>query len=264
VRLSPALDLGTGIHAGLEAFYKDKSVAPAPVFQKWCKTRRKEIDPQWTDDLNEMAKIEALGMSMLEGYSEAYGDDPDLEVLSTEQTLVRKIPIPDSDELSKFTLTARLDGIVRDLNTEKVFSLEHKTYSRLNTKHFDLDHQFTAQVWLGEGLVESLGIEDSVIGVIYNGLRKQMPGPKVREALFFRDKIYRNQEQISSMLHRAYWQCREMSSKDIEIFPQPNAIRCAGCSFREVCIEWQRGGDYQFLLDNSFVKRTDGRFAVKE
>jgi hypothetical protein len=257
LRLNPALDLGIGIHAGLEAFYKDKSVAPAPVFEKWCRVRRKEINPQWVDDLNEMAKLEALGVAMLEGYADTYGDDPDLEVIATEHQLTKRIPIPDSEELSRYTITARLDGIVRDANTGKLFSLEHKTFSRLNTKHFDLDHQFTTQVWIGQDLAESLGIDDQVIGVIYNGLRKQLPGPKVREALFVREKIFRNQAQIDSMLHRAYWQCREMSSKSVQIFPQPNPIRCQSCHFREVCIEWQRGGDYQFILDEMFVSRAD-------
>jgi hypothetical protein len=255
LRLNPSLDLGIGIHAGLEAFYSDKSVAPAPVFEKWCRARRKEINPQWVDDLNEMASLEALGMAMLEGYTEHYGDDPDLEVIATEHMLTKRIPIPDSEELSRYTITARLDGIVRDENTGKVFSLEHKTFSRLSTKHFDLDHQFTAQVWLGQDLVGSLGIEDEVIGVIFNGLRKQTPGPRVKDALFVREKIYRNQAQIDSMLHRAYWQCREMSSKSIQIYPQPNPIRCQSCNFREVCIEWQRGGDYQFILDEFFISR---------
>ena len=263
-RLNPALDLGTGIHAGLEAFYEDKSVSPVDTFMAWCQQRKAELDPQWEDDLNEMVKLETLGEAMLHGYVEHYGDDPDLEVIATEHTLVKRIPIPEHTELSRYTITARLDGIVRDANTGKLFSLEHKTYGRLNTKHFDLDHQFTAQVWLGQDLAKTLGLDEPVIGVIYNGLRKQIPSSRVKDALFFREKIYRNQSQIDRFLHRAYWQCRDMSSKTVKIYPQPNPIRCGGCAFREVCIAWQRGEDYQFLLDQCFISRADRDAAAPE
>jgi len=262
-RLNPALDLGTGVHAGLELFYAERK-DPVKTFETWCRDRRKQIDPQWDDDINKLVELEALGIVMLEGYREHYGADEDLDVIATEHTLTKLIPQPDTGEDSCFTLTARLDGIVRDVNTGKYFSFEHKTYGRLNTAFFDLDHQFTAQAWLGLDLATTLGIDEPISGVLYNGLRKQAPGPRVKGDLFHRQKIYKNQDQINSMLFRAYHQCAEVASPDVPIYPQPNTMRCSYCSFREVCIEWMRGGDYQFLLDNLFTIRTDGRFAPAE
>ena len=261
LKITPSLDLGTGVHAGLEAFYAPKRGDPVRAFKGWAKQRRSEINPKWDDDLNAMAEIEGLGIAMLEGYVEHYGDDEELEVITTEHTLTRVIPDPETGEDSPYSLNARLDGIARHVDTGKYLSLEHKTYGRLDTGHFELNHQFTAQAWLGQDLATTLGIDEPVVGVLYNGLRKQAPGPRVKGDLFYREKIFRNEEQINSMLYRAFHQCAEVTRKDLPIYPQPNAMRCRGCSFKEVCTEWSRGGDYQFLLDNLFTVRTDGRFA---
>lgn len=261
-RLNKALDLGTGIHAALEEFYAHKT-DPVGAFLTWCGARRAEIDPEWSDDLQDMEDLTALGKSMLEGYVTKYGDDDGLEVIATEHTLSRRIPIPGRDTLSRYTLTARLDGIVRDASTGKLFSLEHKTFSRYNPQHFDLDPQFTSQVWLGRDLAETLGLEDEVIGVIYNGLRKQEPGKRVTSALFVREKIMRTEAQIDSFLRRVYFQCRDFSSKSVAIYPQPSPIRCSGCGFKEVCLSYQRGEDYEFILGEMFVSRAE-RDAAEE
>jgi hypothetical protein len=259
-RLNPALDLGTGVHHGLELFYAERR-DPVKAFEAWCKERRGQINPQWDDDINALVELEGLGVVMLEGYKQRYGDDEGLEVIATEHTLTRPIPNPETGEDSEFTLTVRLDGIVRDVDTGKYFSLEHKTYKRLDTAFFDLNPQFTAQVWAGYDLVTTLGIDEPLTGILYNGLRKQAPSGRVKGDLFHRQKIYKNDDQINAMLLRAYYQCAEVASPDVPIYPQPNSMRCSYCKFREVCNEWMRGGDYQFLLDNLFTFRTDGRFA---
>jgi len=254
-RVTISLDLGTGVHAALEAHYAD-GADPVEAFTQWCKDRRKELRPEWIDDLNAMAEVEGLGVVMLEGYVEQWGSrDKSIEVLATEHTLTKKIPIPETEDDSDYTITARLDGIVRDSSTGKLFSLEHKTFARYNPSYFDLDHQFTTQVWLGRDLVESLGLDEPIIGVLYNGLRKKAPGPRVKDPLFVREKIYRNDWQIAVMLFRAYWTCHELSSDDVKIFQSPNPIRCGSCEFKEVCVEWSRGGDYQFILDEMFTSR---------
>jgi hypothetical protein len=263
LKIVPALDLGTGVHLGLEKFYAERK-DPVKAFKGWVVERRAEIPTAWDDDLNKMAEVEALGIVMLEGYVDHYGDDEELEVIATEHTLTRQIPDPETGEDSEFYLKARLDGIVRHVDTGNYLSLEHKTYGRLDTGHFGLNHQFTAQVWLGQDLAATLGIEKPIVGVLYNGLRKQAPGPRVKGDLFHRENIFRNQEEINSMLFRAYHQCAEVASPDVAIYPQPNPMRCGYCAFKEVCTEWSRGGDYQFLLDNLFAIRTDGRFAPTE
>jgi hypothetical protein len=196
--VSKSLDLGTGIHAALEALYKS-GADPVGAFVEWCAARRAEISPQWEDDARAMDEIEDLGTAMLTGYVDRYGDDPGFEVLATEATLTARIPIPGKDTLSRYTVTARLDGIIRDLDSGRLFSLEHKTYTRFSAAHFDLDHQFTAQVWLGQQCLGDLGLEgEEIIGVLYNGLRKAVPTRRTTAPLFVREKIFRTRAQIDA------------------------------------------------------------------
>ena len=254
-KVNPSLDLGTGVHAALEVFYRDRA-DPVKAFHAWCAERRTSISSQWEDDARAMDEIEDLGASMLAAYIEHYGPTPEFEVLATEATLTARVPIPDSDRLSRYTLTARLDGIIRDPETGRLFSLEHKTYKNFSDSHFDLNHQFTAQVWLGQQCLSDLGIEgEEIVGVYYNGLRKAVQTKRTTAPLFARAKIFRTRPQIDSFLRRVYYQCRDMSSASVRIYPQPNPIRCGTCDFREPCMAYQTGGDMQFILDNLYTSR---------
>lgn len=252
---SLALELGRGVHEALDQFYSEGKT-PAKVFADWMDKRIKQMKLKWDDDKKEMDDLRKLGIGMLEGYVKEYPDDLErYEVLATEQTLKRKLPNIETGGLAKCVMVARLDGLVRDRYDGKLYSLEHKTYSRLNLGHLERDHQMTAQVWLGQFLAESMGIDEEVAGVIYNGLRKQLPSPRVKDKLFFRTYVYRTQRQVEVLLHRAYWQYRDMNRPNLPIFPQPDQVKCGMCDFQEPCIEYQRGGDYQFILDNLFSKR---------
>ena len=261
-RVSKSLDLGTGIHAALEALYKS-GADPVGAFVEWCAARRAEISPQWEDDARAMDEIEDLGTVMLAGYVDRYGDDPGFEVLATEATLTARIPVPGKNTLSRYTMTARLDGIIRDLDSGRLFSLEHKTYRSFSAAHFDLDHQFTAQVWLGQQCLGDLGLEgEEIIGVLYNGLRKAVPTKRTTAPLFVREKIFRTRAQIDAFLHRAYNQCRDLSTASVRIYPQPNPMRCGTCSFRDPCIAYQRGEDMGFILDNMYTSRAEREAAA--
>ena len=143
----------------------------------------------------------------------------------------------------------RLDGLVRDNQTGKIFSLEHKTYGQFSPGFMDRDQQFTAQVFAGQALTETLGIKEEVAGVIYNGLRKQLPGPRVRNRLFERMKVYRNKRQMEVFLHRAYHQYMEFRRKDLAIYPQPNLVRRNQCDFGDICRAYMLGEDWKFIRD---------------
>lgn len=254
IKSSPALELGIGIHEALDKYYSEGADLVA-FFEEWSDNRIRELAAVWDDDNDDLLENKELGMAMLQGYVEEYDGKDNFDVIATEKTLMSRIPVPGRDTLSKCYLVARLDGLVRDHETGKLFSLEHKTFSRFNPGHMEVDHQFTAQVWLGQNLANEMGMDEEVVGVIYNGLRKQKPSPRVRLPLFERHKLYRTEQQINVMLHRAYWQYREFNKPGIPIYPQPNPIRCGMCEFQNVCAEYQRGGDFQFLLDEQFTKR---------
>jgi len=254
IQSSPALELGTGIHDALDWHYSGKG-HPVERFEIWADGRIKDIGSQWDDDVKKFQDIKELGISMLESYIAHYGMEDEFEVIATEKTLSRPIPIPATGNPSKCHLVARLDGIVRDNASGKLYSLEHKTFSRFSMSQLEIDHQFTAQVWLGQQLVESMGLDEPIMGVIYNGLRKQAAGPRVKLKLFERHKLHRTKRHIDVLLHRAYWQYREMNRPSVPIYPQPNAIKCGQCDFKEVCTEYHRGGDWNFLLRERFTKR---------
>ena len=254
-RSSAALELGTGVHEALEHYYSTGG-DPSKFFGDWAEKRIAEMSPRWEDEAEEMRKNRELGMAMLAGYVEHYQGNEGFTVIATEKTLSRRLPVPGGKTLSKCSVVVRLDGLVRDDVTGKLFSLEHKTFSRFSASQLELDHQFTAQVWVGQELADQMGLNEQVVGVIYNGLRKQAPGPRVKLDLFERHKLYRNERQIVVFLHRAYWQYREMNRKDMPVFPQPNFMKCGGCDFGQVCAEYQRGGDWKFLLQNDFTKRS--------
>lgn len=257
MRSSTALELGIGIHEALDQYY-GHGEDPVRVFDEWSTNRIAQLEAVWEDDVDDLRKNRELGMAMLEGYVEHYKDIDDFDVLATEKTLRSRIPIPGTDELSDYWLVARLDGLVRDRSSGKLFSLEHKTFSRFDPSQMELDHQFTAQVWLGQQMAKELGLDDAVAGVIYNGLRKQAPGPRVKLPLFERHILYRTQKQIEVMLYRAYNQAKEFNSPDLAVYPQPSHIRCSYCDFRAPCTEYQRGGDFQFILDQQFSVRGEG------
>lgn len=255
VRSSSALELGKGIHEALDFYYSGQG-DPVPFFAAWADRRYKEINPQWDDDQKDLEEIRDLGLAMLKGYLEQWEGQDNFTVLATEKTLKRKLPVPGTGTLSKCNLVIRLDGLVRCRETGNLFSLEHKTFSRIDYGHFERDHQMTAQVWCGENLAKEMGLDEPVVGVIYNGLRKQKPGPKVKLKLFERHKLYRTARHIEVFLHRAYWQYREMNREDVPIYPQPNPIRCGQCDFKDPCTEYMRGGDWKFLLEELYTCRS--------
>jgi hypothetical protein len=126
--------------------------------------------------------------------------------------------------------------------------------ARFSLSELDKNPQFSVQIYLGETALKEMGINEPIVGLLYNGLRKTAPGPRVKLALNERHTVYRNQHEIDVALHRAYWVYRDMVNPNTVIYPNPNTIRCSGCGFKEPCTEWMRGGDYQFLLDTLYTK----------
>jgi len=254
------LALGTGVHLGLEYHYGKKG-DPVRAFLDWADTEIARIDSKWTDDLEKMRDVRQLGEAMLTGYLEHYRGRDAFDVLATEHTIMRALPDPTTGRPSPYHVTVRLDGVIRDHKTGRLMSLEHKTYKRFDDSHFPRDHQFTLQTWCGQDLVETMGLKEEIIGVLYNGLRAQMPGPKVTAPLFERHFIERNQHQIDVILHRAYWQKHEFAQPDLMIYPQPNVVKCGRCDFADAdgpCSAYMRGEDYQQILDELFVTRSSG------
>jgi len=175
VRRSEALEFGIGIHEALDQYY-GSGADPVEVFRSWADRRIDAMEGGRLigDDLDKLIEQRDLGVGMLTGYLDTYAENDDFEVIATEHTLRRVIPTPGGGN-ARCDLVVRLDGLVRDLRTAQVFSLEHKTFDRWEEGSLERDIQFTAQVWVGQNLAKTLGLTDPVVGVLYNGLRKKVP-----------------------------------------------------------------------------------------
>lgn len=254
-RSSAALEFGTGIHYALEMYY-GKNKNPIQAFTTWADKRIRELNEGFPESAEQLLDMRALGVGMLEGYMLEYAGKDDFDVLKTEQFITRPLlPPTDKDASPNCSISVRLDGLVRDHQTGKLFSLEHKTFSQYSPQFMDRDHQLTAQVYVGQALADTMDIKDEVIGVIYNGLRKQLPGSRVKSKLFERSKVYRNSRQIEVFLHRAYHQYMEFQRKDLAIYTQPNLIRCSQCDFGDVCRAYSLGEDWRFILKELYERR---------
>lgn len=247
------LDLGIGVHLALGARYtammnKKKPVDMVKVFTLWADaeiSKLNEKDALYDEDIQTLAAIRTMGIAMLEGYQEKYLHEP-FEVLQVEKEV--SLPIPGTT----WTLQARIDTVVRDLNMNKVFVLEHKTFSRTDVGYLDKDHQLVAETWLANELVD-----EPVAGIIYNGLRKKIPSAKTKLPMFERYYITVNETQVGWMLRRAKAMHNVLTQPKVSIYPEPSFMACTMCRFKDVCTEFQRGGDFQFLLDTMYTKRPD-------
>ncbi len=257
IRSATPLEFGIAVHRALEEYYGESADLVRAFTEAWD-SREGVLD---SADFREHRE---LGIAMLRGYREFYRGKDNFEVLATETTLQRPLPTP-SGGRSKCVINARLDGLVRSLTDGHLYVLEHKTFSRFTASWLELDHQMSAQVWLGRALAENLGVEGKVVGVIWNGLRKQAPGPNVRQPLFERRTVTRTERHLAIFLERAYWQYRMFYAargEEIPIFPEPEQVRCSMCDFAAVCRVYQSGGDWEFLLKSSYSRR--GRFTPDE
>lgn len=255
------LALGTGVHIGLEAYYGHKA-DPVAAFQMWADKEIASIPNGWPDEMAKMYDIRHLGSAMLEGYLKHWRGRDNFDVIATEHTIMRPLPDPINGGDSPYHVTVRLDGVIRDHASGRLMSLEHKTYGRIEPQHFPRDHQFTLQAWCGQYLAQSLGLDEEIVGVLYNGLRSQMPGPRVTSPLFERHFIDRNQHQIDVQLHRAFWTKWTFDQPGLQIYPEPQMIKCGRCDVSGPCEAYMKGEDYQQLLSAQYTKRGSSAQAV--
>lgn len=261
VAIKPSLDLGSAVHVWMENFYlpnetyeelleQDKPIPdPFKEMQKYFNQRKKYLNLTHGDDLAKWDELQGLAHDLMKGYVANYGDNPysEWEVLESEKTLYYAIPHPITGESTNYRISARLDGIVRDKIFDTIHSLEHKTYSSFDRSHFPYDHQFTSQILVGKEL--------GVSSVIYNGVRKQRPGPRVRVPIYQRETISRNESQLKAFLTRAYWLAEQFYgslSREIPIYPEPSSRRCGMCDFREPCAVYMQGESPTLILNEKY------------
>lgn len=242
------LDLGSGVHYALERYY-GANKSPVKAFQRWVDKRMTKVKgDDWSEQTKVLMEVRTMGTAMLEGYIKRYKGKEKFEVISTEEEMVREI-ITDSKPSGCKVLT-RVDAIVKDIKLGEYFVMEHKTFTKFEQGQLARDHQFVAEAWVASG-----NCKYPISGVIYNGLRKQIPSSRVKLDLFERHYIYINPHQMKVFKRRAFYTWQEMRSPNFKPYPEPNNIRCNMCEFKEVCTAYGRGDDFQFLLNTLYQRK---------
>lgn len=78
-----------------------------------------------------------------------------------------------------------------------------------------------------------------------------------------RYQILKTDEELEMAEYRLWQEAQEMTNVTTAVYPSPGRFNCASCAFRQPCLEYNRKGDYQYLLDTLFDKR-EKHYWVKE
>lgn len=250
VQSASYLEFGISIHKALEGFYSSGS-DPAAVFEAYWLKNNVVLPGDKTLE---------LGITMMTNYKKAYAKES-FEVLATELELARRVPVPDDEpepptRARRFYIGSIIDAIVLDTSLNQIFVLEHKTFERFYESTLGFNHQFAIEKFVSDGWVQKMNPKKSVVGVIYNGLRKADHHSSTTK-LFERHPLYINDHQVKVVTHRIYWQLKATSDPSFIVYPEPDDLKCSMCAFKQPCSSYQRGEDYQFILDNVFTSRED-------
>jgi hypothetical protein len=187
IRSKPALWFGTAVHEALAAWYLEgtkRGPHPAETIATVLDGMRKIVV---YDEEDEAKYVDAclLGEQMMNRYVEFYGTDPSWEVIATEQTFQVWIPHPDGTNTRWIRYVGTADGVFRDLETDEIFLMEHKTAAAIRTDHLPLDDQ-AGSYWavMNSKLrrMDILGPKESIAGIRYNFLRKALDDDRPKNA----------------------------------------------------------------------------------
>lgn len=184
-RSRPALSFGTLIHEALAPWYPPGTKRGIHPCETFAKLYAEIEDPfsQFDDEGNRVPAYD-LGMAMLEGYIDKWGDEPHVDVIAPEMSM--EIDILDKRGNYLCTWVGQGDLCYRDLNINRLGWKEHKTAKSLpdrvavNTQYGD---QGVAYDWAGTITLRHMGIlsEDEHVDFIeYNFLRKSLPDARPR------------------------------------------------------------------------------------
>lgn len=177
-----ALDLGTWIHDAFAHWYSKSGKRRTMAGLVWCFDHfaLKALDsapantPQHV--LDKAHELYTLGRAMLTAYAEQYQGDKDWEIIGAEIPL--EIEITDQYGQSVGTYRMKLDLVIRDRTTGKIWIIEHKTAKAIRVEHLSIDGQARPYGALAELAMKRAGIlkpKETVEGILYNFLRKAMP-----------------------------------------------------------------------------------------
>jgi hypothetical protein len=276
-------------HDALAGWYipgRERGVHPAETFLALYEENNEEFS-QWDEEGNKVDALE-LGIAMMNGYVDKWGDDPMIEIVHSEMPF--QIDVLDQHGNYLATLVGRFDAIGLNLRTGRYFIFEHKTGKsievvRVNSRYGEqgLSYFWAARWWLANVL--EAGFDLSAIG--YNWLRKAIPDPRPQDEdglylnkptkkekrlwgedypgsvskrqpppLYVRQQLLLSGRQLDNFNKRLRRELMEMAlvrQRKLGIFKNPGQ-HCNWCQFRDVCELHEMGADWEDVLDLEFKK----------
>jgi RecB family exonuclease len=256
-RTSPALQRGTDWHQILEVHYgeirqwqqeQDAGVVlvrdAALAERIWARVHPLLYDTTTGHQTDEQALLEW----MYRGYIDAYGLDPQWDILAVEHAPVMWLPTP-GGRRSRFQVKMKIDLVVRDRPTGQILVVDHKSGKDLpKDKELDLDDQFGLYVW---GL-RQLGYD--VFGAVHSAARtlkyKDESKAQPLTERFSRKRLPRTDRELQTIAVEAYRAARlAYSFKEGEAPRSPNSDTCNWrCDFKEACLLGRKGSNTQAVL----------------
>ena len=78
-----------------------------------------------------------------------------------------------------------------------------------------------------------------------------------------RYQVIKGDDELEEIEYNLFLEASEMTDSQLRIYPSSGRFTCSFCAFRQPCLEKNRQGDYQFVLDTLFEKR-EKHYWVKE
>jgi hypothetical protein len=234
-----ALWFGTGVHVALAEWYLPgftRGPHPAETWEKWVGQtqawmrdgRRGDPDqPEWVDARD-------LGVAMLTGYVQRYGQDEQWELIQPEYAFHVLVGSPQP----VVNYVGTFDGVFRDHADGKVKLLENKTAASISTKHLVLDDQAGSYWAVATHELrhqDKIGPRESLWGIEYNFLRKGLPDDRPRNAAGLATNLPTKQHYVEQLVAPAipgsHWTesgLKKLSKEALENLARDNGIAVLG------------------------------------
>lgn len=266
-----ALTKGTLYHDVMEIHYKGLQQIQRGAWseeQGMDHIARGVAELLWPQDGSDQSELQSLVWWMYQGYVEKYGKDSQWEILAVEVKFQARLKNPDGTP-SKYLLKGKLDLVVRDRKTGKIWIVDHKSGANLpDQMELDIADQFGLYAWL----LREAGIE--VIGAIHSANRttrnqgdrpenqdengeplkastkKQTLDQRMRRTLLNRgdkelDSIARDALAVAI---NAYPEAAGREPLPIYSAPKPTMGGCNWCDFLDAHLQARKGRSIQSAL----------------
>jgi hypothetical protein len=276
-RDSNPLWFGQGIHIALAEWYrkgKERGPHPADTWEDFCEDEQRYIPTEYDEDGAKFVDAKELGIAMMEGYVDHYGEDDHWDVIATEQTFNLLIPDPrvglvNGKKKALVKYVGTFDGVYRDTGTGEIFLMEHKTAAGIRTEHLPLDDQAGSYWYVATRVLRKQGLigpRESIVGIQYNFMRKALPDDRDRNEkgealnkdgtvskrqsppLFVREVNWRSRDERRIMERRIQDEALHMEAMrngTLPVYKRPTMDCSWRCEFYKMCMLDEAGADVE-------------------